>query len=70
MPRQRSSNMINDASVQIRIPNEWLKRLKMKSYEQSLELGDEVRWTELVRTAIKNEFQFGEDGHGERSARK
>ena len=47
-----------DANIQLRIPSDWLKSLKMMSFQKSLEIGDEVKYTDLIRHAIQNEFEF------------
>lgn len=68
MPKRIDSK--NDASVQIRMPSAWVRALKMISFEKSLEAGDEVRWTDLVRSAIRNEFAFNGNLDDERRGEK
>jgi hypothetical protein len=68
MPKR--TNATNDASVQIRMPSAWVHALKMKSFERSLEVQDEIRWTDLVRSAIRNEFEFNGNPDDERRGEK
>lgn len=59
---EKNSKLVHDASVQIRMPRQWWREIKIRSFQESLRQGEEVRWTDLVRGAIQSHFGLVEPG--------
>ena len=57
MARPRSENV----QINISIPNEWKKELENLARIYSVEEGRTVTFLDLMRRAIKEKFQLGED---------